>query len=76
MAVLPFENLSPDPNSCLLCSAGIHESIAQSVSQDSSILSVIARTSVMQYEDDRSTDSTDIAEELRVETGHGGKRQV
>jgi len=65
IAVLPFENLSLDPDDAFFA-AGIHEEILNQLVKLSS-LNVIARTSMMRYAD---TDKgiPQIAEELNVET--------
>jgi TolB-like protein len=47
IAVLPFENMSPDPDNAYFA-AGIHEEILNSLAKLKS-LHVIARTSVLQY---------------------------
>jgi TolB-like protein/Flp pilus assembly protein TadD len=65
VAVLPFENLSLDPENAFFA-AGIHEEILNQLAKLSA-LNVIARTSVMQYADgDKAI--PEIAEELNVET--------
>ncbi len=52
VAVLPFENLSPDPDDTFFA-AGIHEStLSRRTKIHDLIVIVIARTSVMQYEQD------------------------
>ena len=65
VAVLPFENLSPDPNNAYYA-AGIHEEILNQLVKLSA-LNVIARTSMQQY---ANTDKSipEIARELNVET--------
>ncbi len=50
IAVLPFENLSLDPEDAFFA-AGIHESTLKQLAKISDLV-VIARTSVMQYEED------------------------
>ncbi|HSG64790.1 MAG TPA: hypothetical protein VLD39_07310 [Gammaproteobacteria bacterium] len=65
IAVLPFANLSPDPNNDYFA-AGIHEEILNQLVKLRN-LNVIARTSVLQYADVRRP-ITEIAEELNVET--------
>jgi TolB-like protein len=65
VAVLPFENLSPNPDDAYFA-AGIHEQILNELAKIRD-LSVIARTSVLQYEGARRS-ITEIANELRVET--------
>ncbi len=65
VAVLPFENMSVDPEEAFYAS-GIHEEILSQLVKLSA-LNVIARTSVLQYEDtDKSV--PEIARELNVET--------
>lgn len=65
VAVLPFTNMSPDPDNAYFA-AGIHEEILNYLARLNS-LNVIARTSMLQY-----TDTTmpipEIAAELNVET--------
>jgi len=65
VAVLPFVNLSPDPNDEYFA-AGVHEQIISELAKIRD-LSVIARTTVMQYEDD-APPIPEIAAALRVET--------
>ena len=65
IAVLPFENLSPDPENDYFA-AGIHDEILSRLAKLKS-LNVIARTSVMQYAD-VARPITEIAGELHVET--------
>jgi TolB-like protein/cytochrome c-type biogenesis protein CcmH/NrfG len=65
VAVLPFENLSPNPDDAYFA-AGIHEQILNELAKIRD-LSVIARTSVLQYEGARRP-ITEIANELRVQT--------
>ena len=65
VAVLPFENLSPDPDNAFFA-AGIHESIISKLARIRN-MSVIARTSVMQYADSPPP-IPQIADELRVES--------
>ena len=63
VAVLPFENMSPDPEDAFFA-AGIHEEILNQLTKISA-LTVIARTTMMRYKDtDRGI--PEIAEELRV----------
>ena len=65
VAVLPFENLSLDPENAFFA-AGIHEEVLNQLVKLSA-LNVIARTSMMQYADgDKSIPQ--VAEELNVET--------
>jgi TolB-like protein/Tfp pilus assembly protein PilF len=65
VAVLPFENLSPDPDNAYFA-AGIHESTLNQLAKIHDLV-VISRTSVMQYEDDRPP-IPEIAEALNVAT--------
>lgn len=65
VAILPFENLSPDPDNAYFA-AGIHEEVLNSLAKIKA-LNVIARTSVLRYEKtDKSIE--EIAAELNVET--------
>lgn len=64
IAVLPFENLSPDPDNAYFA-AGIHESTLNQLSKVRDI-NVIARTSVMQYKDNPPP-IPEIARALKVE---------
>ncbi len=63
IAVLPFENISPDPGDAYFAD-GMHEQITSQLSQVSAIR-VISRTSVMQYREE-SKPVRDIAAELSV----------
>jgi TolB-like protein/Tfp pilus assembly protein PilF len=65
VAVLPFANLSPDPDNAYYA-AGIHEEILNQLVKIRG-LNVIARTSVMQYAD-APPPILQIAEELNVQT--------
>jgi TolB-like protein len=65
VAVLPFANLSPDPDNAYFA-AGVHEEILNQLAQIGT-LNVIARTSVLQYANDPPP-IPDIARELKVET--------
>ncbi len=65
IAVLPFENLSPDPANAHFA-IGIHDELLNQLGKLSR-MSVTARTSVMQYRDTELT-IPDIARELNVET--------
>ncbi|HEY5624023.1 MAG TPA: hypothetical protein VIV14_09690, partial [Gammaproteobacteria bacterium] len=65
VAVLPFENMSPNPDDAYFA-AGIHEELLNQLAKIRDIR-VIARTSVMQYEGARRPVS-EIADELRVVT--------
>ncbi len=63
IAVLPFDNLSPDPENEFFAD-GIHEEILAHLSQIGG-LKVISRTSVMAYRD-RQANLRTVAEELNV----------
>ena len=63
IAVLPFENLSSDPDDAYLAD-GIHEELLSNLAKDSR-LRVVSRTSVMKYADTR-TSVSQIASDLRV----------
>ena len=63
IAVLPFENLSPDPDNAYFA-AGIHESTLNQLAKIRDLI-VIARTSVMQYEKEPSP-IPEIAKALNV----------
>lgn len=65
IAVLPFENLSPDPNNAYFA-AGIHESTLNQLAKIRDLI-VISRTTVMQYEEDRPS-IPEIAKALNVTT--------
>ena len=65
VAVLPFENLSPDPSNAYFA-AGIHDTILSELAKIRD-MNVIARSSVLIYAD-RQTAISQIAEELNVET--------
>lgn len=65
VAVLPFENLSPDPNNAYFA-AGIHDTILNELAKIQD-MNVIARASVLPYEDGQ-TPIAQIANELNVET--------
>lgn len=64
IAVLPFDNLSPNPDDNYFA-AGLHDEILNQLAKISA-LNVIARTSVLQYADTRKPIS-EIARELNVE---------
>jgi serine/threonine-protein kinase len=63
IAVLPFDNLSPDPENAFFAD-GIQEEVTSKLSSLSA-LRVISRSSVMQYREDRPS-SPQIAQELGV----------
>lgn len=65
VAVLPLENLSPDPDNAYFA-AGMHEEILNHLAKLRN-LSVISRTSVVRYEDS-DLSVPEIAAELNVET--------
>ena len=65
VAVLPFENLSPDPDNAYFA-AGIHDTILNELAKLRN-MNVIARTSVLPYADGQ-TPIPDIARELNVGT--------
>ena len=65
VAVLPFENLSPDPDNAYFA-AGIHDTILGELAKIRD-MNVIARSSVLIYAD-RQTSISQIAAELNVET--------
>jgi TolB-like protein/Flp pilus assembly protein TadD len=64
IAVLPFENLSPDPDNAYFA-AGIHESTLNELSKIDD-LAVMSRSSVLQYAENRPP-IRNIAKELNVE---------
>jgi TolB-like protein len=64
VAVLPFENLSAEPDSANF-TEGMHEEVRMAVSKVSS-LKVIARSSVLQYADAKKRDLKEIAAKLGV----------
>ena len=65
VAVLPFANLSPDPEKAYFAQ-GIHDELLNQLSRLDA-LSVIARSSVLRYANSQ-TPLPDIARELRVQT--------
>jgi TolB-like protein len=65
VAVLPFENLSPDPDNAYFA-AGIHEEVLNQLVKLSE-LNVIARTTMVRYANANKS-ITQVAEELHVET--------
>ncbi len=65
VAVLPFENLSLDPENAFFAT-GIHDTILNELAKISDV-NVIARTAMLRYEDSDKSVST-IADELHVET--------
>jgi len=65
VAVLPLENLSPNPDDAFFA-AGLHDELLNQLAKISD-LNVIARTSVLRYAGKRDMSIPEIAEELRVE---------
>ncbi len=65
IAVLPFENLSPNPDDAYFA-VGVHQEILDTLTKIKDI-SAITRLSVLRYEDDDRSIS-EIASELNVET--------
>jgi len=65
IAVLPFDNLSPDPNNAYFA-AGIHEEILNQLAKIKD-LSVIARTTMIRYADSNMS-VPEIGNELKVGT--------
>ena len=65
LAVLPFQNLTGDPEQQYLCDGLTEEMIAQLGAADPSRLGVIARTSAMHYRDTTKR-ADEIARELEV----------
>jgi len=65
VAVLPLDNLSPDPNNAYVA-AGLHEEILNQLAKLGN-LNVISRTSVLQYGENRPT-IDEIARELNVQS--------
>ncbi len=72
VAVLPFENLSLDPQDAFFA-IGIHDTILNELAKLRN-MNVIARTSVLRYADGQ-TPISEIAEELNVETVMEGSVQ-
>jgi TolB-like protein/DNA-binding winged helix-turn-helix (wHTH) protein/Tfp pilus assembly protein PilF len=66
LAVLPFQNLTGDPEQQYLCDGLTEEMIAQLAAADPSRLGVIARTSAMHYRETTKR-ADEIARELEVE---------
>jgi TolB-like protein/Flp pilus assembly protein TadD len=65
IAVLPCENLSPDPNNAHFA-AGLHDEVLNQLTKLKS-LNVIARTSMLQYQG-AARPITEIAKELKVQS--------
>ena len=72
IAVLPFANLSPDPDNAYFA-AGIHDSILNELAKIRD-MHVISRTTMVRYTDTEKSMS-EIADELRVETVMEGSIQ-
>jgi TolB-like protein/Flp pilus assembly protein TadD len=72
IAVLPFENLSPDPDNAYFA-AGIHDTILNELARIGD-LNVISRTAMLRYVNSTKT-LAEIAEELNVETVMEGSVQ-
>lgn len=72
VAVLPFANLSPDPDNAFFA-AGIHDTILNELAKIKD-MTVISRTAMLRYADG-TTPIPQIAEELRVETVMEGSVQ-
>ena len=66
LAVLPFQNMTGDPDQQYLCDGLTEEMIAQLAAADPARLGVIARTSAMHYRDTTKR-ADEIARELQVE---------
>ena len=69
VAILPFDNLSPDPNDAYFAD-GIHESVVNELAKIRA-MNVIARTSVVRYAGTEMS-VKEVAEELNVGTVMGG----
>ena len=63
LAVLPFENLSPDPSNAFF-TEGMHEEILSTIATRAPHLDVISRTTMRAYRDARAVQ--DVAKELSV----------
>ena len=72
VAVLPFANLSPDPDNAFFA-AGIHDTILNELAKIKD-MNVISRTAMLRYADG-TTPIPQIAKELRVETVMEGSVQ-
>jgi TolB-like protein/tetratricopeptide (TPR) repeat protein len=72
IAVLPLENLSPDPEHSYFA-PGIHDAILSELAKIADV-NVIARTSVLKYADSAAS-IADIARELKVQTVMEGSVQ-
>jgi TolB-like protein len=73
VAVLPFANLSPDPDNAFFA-AGIHDTILNELAKISD-MNVIARTTMLRYANTEKT-IQQIASELRVQAVMEGSIQV
>src|SRR4029079_10526088 len=62
IAILPFENLSPDPSNAFFTD-GLHEEVLTTLASSSPTLEVISRTTMMLYRK-ASKPATEIAAEL------------
>jgi TolB-like protein len=67
IAVLPFENLSAEPDSAFFAD-GIHDEVLTAVQKVSALSKVINRTSVLQYADVKKRDLREIGAKLGVAT--------
>jgi TolB-like protein len=67
IAVLPFENLSAEPDSAFFAD-GIHDEVLTAVQKVSALSKVINRTSVLQYADAKKRDLREIGAKLGVVT--------
>ncbi len=67
IAVLPFENLSPEPDNAFVAD-GIHDEVLTAVQKVSALSKVINRTSVLQFSDVRKRDLREIGARLGVAT--------
>jgi TolB-like protein len=65
VAILPFENLSPDPAHAFFAD-GLHEEILSTIAQRAPSLEVISRTTMMSYRRDPPKSLAEVARELRA----------
>ncbi len=65
LAVLPFENLSPDPNNAFFAD-GLHEEIIRTIAERLPGVEVISRTTMMSYRTDPPKAVAVVARELRA----------
>ena len=65
LAVLPFENLSPDPNNAFFAD-GLHEEILSTIAQRVSGVEVISRTTMMGYRTNPPKPLAVVARELQA----------